>query len=92
MPGEDNNRCEADTMPLVMRAFDRAWERLCRSEVVGPYNKSRVRRMMAEQLTYWVNHGERDEWRLTRRAIFHVCYVERVVLAPAAYVDVAAAG
>ncbi|HZP76617.1 MAG TPA: hypothetical protein VFB45_10775 [Pseudolabrys sp.] len=79
MLGERGQPAGADLSRITTQAFDRAWERLVRSGVVGPFNKSRARLMLAEHLTYWVQHGEYDEWRLTRRAIFHVCYFERVI-------------
>lgn len=92
MQGEDNHVPQADALPLISQAFERAWQQLYLSGLVGPFNKSRVRRMLAEQITYWAKQGEVDEWRLARRAMFHVCYFERVVLPQANYTDLAAAG
>jgi len=91
MVGENDRVLEPDALPLVTYAFERAWQQLYQSGIVGPFNKSRVRRMLAEQITYWARLGERDEWRLARRAMFHVCYFERVVLPQTSATDMAAA-
>jgi hypothetical protein len=55
------------------RAFDLACERLARTGVLHPANVQRMQKLAAQQLVMYARHGERNEWRLARRAIFTVC-------------------
>jgi len=55
------------------RAFDLACSRLVRTGVVVPANLDRMQRVAAQQLVAYARNGERNEWRLARRAIFAVC-------------------
>lgn len=55
------------------RAFDLACSRLVRTGVIVPANLDRLQRVAAQQLVAHARNGERNEWRLARRAIFAVC-------------------
>jgi hypothetical protein len=57
------------------RAFDLACSRLVRTGVIDPANLDRLQRIAAQQLVSYARRGERNEWRLARRAIFAVCAV-----------------
>jgi hypothetical protein len=64
------------------RAFDIACARLSRTGMLSPGNTDRIQRLAAQQLVMHARRGERDEWRLARRAIFAVCAAaasERVI-------------
>jgi hypothetical protein len=55
------------------RAFDIACARLSRTGVMLPANVDRMQKIAAQQLVMYARNGERNEWRLARRAIFAVC-------------------
>jgi hypothetical protein len=55
------------------RAFDIACARLSRTQVMLPGNGDRMQKIAAQQLVMYARNGERNEWRLARRAIFAVC-------------------
>src|SRR3954453_15420465 len=55
------------------RAFDIACARLSRTGVMLPGNLDRMQKIAAQQLVMYARNGERNEWRLARRAIFAVC-------------------
>lgn len=58
---------------LMGRAFDLACSRLVRTGILVPGNLERMQRLAAQQLVDHARRGERNEWRLARRAIFAVC-------------------
>lgn len=60
---------------VMGRAFDLACSRLVRTGVLVPGNLERLQRIAAQQLVAHARRGERNEWRLARRAIFCVCAV-----------------
>jgi len=55
------------------RAFDIACARLSRNGIMLPGNLDRLQKIAAQQLVMYARNGERNEWRLARRAIFAVC-------------------
>ena len=55
------------------RAFDIACARLSRTGMMLPGNLDRMQKIAAQQLVMYARNGERNEWRLARRAIFAVC-------------------
>jgi hypothetical protein len=55
------------------RAFDIACARLSRTGIMLPGNLDRLQKIAAQQLVMYARNGERNEWRLARRAIFTVC-------------------
>ena len=55
------------------RAFDIACARLSRTGILLPNNLERMQKVAAQQLVMHARNGERNEWRLARRAIFAVC-------------------
>lgn len=55
------------------RAFDIACSRLSRTGMLRPGNVERMQKIAAQQLVIHARRGERNEWRLARRAIFAVC-------------------
>lgn len=55
------------------RAFDIACSRLIRTGMLVPSNLERMQKVAASQLVLYARAGERNEWRLARRAIFAVC-------------------
>ncbi len=55
------------------RAFDIACARLSRTGIMLPGNLDRLQKIAAQQLVMYARNGERNEWRLARRAIFAVC-------------------
>jgi hypothetical protein len=55
------------------RAFDIACARLSRTGMLLPSNIDRMQKIAAQQLVMYARNGERNEWRLARRAIFAVC-------------------
>jgi hypothetical protein len=62
-----------DAVQVMGRAFDLACSRLVRTGILIPDNLDRMQRLAAQQLVAYARHGERNEWRLARRAIFCVC-------------------
>lgn len=58
---------------VMGRAFDLACSRLVRTGILVPGNLERMQRLAAQQLVAHARKGERNEWRLARRAIFCVC-------------------
>jgi hypothetical protein len=63
-----------DSAVQVMgRAFDIACARLSRTGMLRPGNMERMQKLAAQQLVMYARRGERNEWRLARRAIFAVC-------------------
>jgi hypothetical protein len=55
------------------QAFDIACTRLVRTGVLDATNVGRMQRLAARHLVRCARRGERDEWRLARRAMFLVC-------------------
>jgi len=66
---------DEDAVQAMGRAFDLACARLSRSGVLTPTNLERMQKIAAQQLVMHARRGERNEWRLARRAIFAVCAV-----------------
>jgi hypothetical protein len=66
--GLDDNAVQA-----MGRAFDIACARLSRTGIMLPNNLDRMQKIAAQQLVMYARNGERNEWRLARRAIFAVC-------------------
>ena len=64
---------DEDAVQAMGRAFDLACARLSRSGVLTPANLERMQKIAAQQLVMHARRGERNEWRLARRAIFAVC-------------------
>lgn len=62
-----------NAVQVMGRAFDIACARLSRTGVLLPVNVERLQRIAAQQLVMYARNGERNEWRLARRAIFAVC-------------------
>lgn len=68
------------------QAFDIACSRLIRAGVLDASNAERMQRLAAKHLVHCARRGERDEWRLARRAMFLMCMAvakERIAAAPA---------
>jgi hypothetical protein len=61
-----------DAVKAMGQAFDLACARLIRAGVLDASNIERMQRLAAKQLVHWARRGEREEWRLARRAIFAV--------------------
>ena len=55
------------------QAFDIVCSRLIRAGVINAANIARMQRVAAKHLVHCARRGERDEWRLARRAMFTVC-------------------
>lgn len=55
------------------QAFDVACTRLIRAGVLDSSNLERMQRLAAKHLVHCARRGERDEWRLARRAMFLMC-------------------
>jgi len=66
---------DEDAVQAMGRAFDIACARLSRTGVLNPSNLERMQKLAAQQLVQHARRGERNEWRLARRAIFAVCAV-----------------
>jgi hypothetical protein len=64
---------DEDAVQAMGRAFDLACARLSRTGMLNPCNLERMQKIAAQQLVLHARHGERNEWRLARRAIFAVC-------------------
>lgn len=64
---------DEDAVQAMGRAFDLACSRLSRTGVLLPSNLERLQKIAAQQLVMHARRGERNEWRLARRAIFAVC-------------------
>jgi hypothetical protein len=64
---------DEDAVQAMGRAFDLACARLSRTGVLTPANLERMQKIAAQQLVMHARRGERNEWRLARRAIFAVC-------------------
>jgi len=62
-----------DAVQAMGRAFDIACARLSRTGMMLPGNLDRMQKIAAQQLVMYARNGERNEWRLARRAIFAVC-------------------
>ena len=60
------------TVQAMEQAFNLACSRLIRSGVLDGANLERMQRLAAEHLVRYARRGERDEWRLARRAIFAI--------------------
>lgn len=60
------------TVQVMEQAFNLACSRLIRAGVLDSANIERMQRLAAEHLVRHARRGERDEWRLARRAIFAV--------------------
>lgn len=54
------------------QGFNIACSRLIRAGVLDAANVERMQRLAAEHLVRYARRGERDEWRLARRAMFAV--------------------
>jgi hypothetical protein len=66
------------------QAYDLACSRLIRAGVLNASNVERMQRLAAKHLVHCARRGERDEWRLARRAMFLMCMAaakERVLAA-----------
>jgi len=61
------------TVRAMGQAFDRACSRLIRTGVLDASNIERLQRLAAKHLVHCGRRGERDEWRLARRAMFLMC-------------------
>jgi len=61
-----------DAVKAMGQAFDLACTRLIRAGVLDASNIERMQRLAARKLVHWARRGEREEWRLARRAIFAV--------------------
>lgn len=59
-----------DAVRAMGQAFDMACSRLIRAGVLDASNIERMQRLAARQLVQCARRGERNEWRLARRAIF----------------------
>ena len=59
-----------DAVKAMGQAFDLACARLIRAGVLDASNIERMQRLAAKKLVHWARRGERDEWRLARRAMF----------------------
>jgi len=55
------------------QAFDVACSRLIRAGVLDASNIEHMQRLAAKHLVHCARRGERDEWRLARRAMFLMC-------------------
>ena len=64
---------DEDAVQAMGRAFDLACARLSRTGMLLPANLERMQKVAAQQLVIYARRGERNEWRLARRAIFAVC-------------------
>ncbi len=62
-----------NAVQVMGRAFDIACARLSRTGMLAPNNLDRMQKIAAQQLVMYARNGERNEWRLARRAIFAVC-------------------
>jgi hypothetical protein len=62
-----------DAVQAMGRAFDLVCVRLSKTGVMLPGNLERMQKLAAQNLVLHARQGERDEWRLARRAIFAVC-------------------
>ena len=58
------------TVRAMGQAFDIACTRLIRAGVLEASNIERLQRLAAKHLVHCARRGERDEWRLARRAMF----------------------
>ena len=58
------------TVRAMGQAFDIACTRLIRAGVLEASNIERMQRLAAKHLVHCARRGERDEWRLARRAMF----------------------
>jgi hypothetical protein len=61
------------TVRAMGQAFDIACSRLIRAGVLDASNVERMQQLAAKHLVHCARRGERDEWRLARRAIFTMC-------------------
>jgi hypothetical protein len=57
-------------------AFDRAWDRFLMTGMVTPENLAETRELLAQRIILAAQHGEADEWRLARQALFRL-WVEK---------------
>ncbi len=64
---------DEDAVQAMGRAFDLACARLSRTGMLNPANLERMQKIAAQQLVTHARRGERNEWRLARRAMFAVC-------------------
>lgn len=64
---------DEDAVQAMGRAFDLACARLSRTGMLNPSNLERMQKVAAQQLVMHARRGERNDWRLARRAIFAVC-------------------
>ena len=62
-----------DSVRAMGEAFDIACSRLIRASVLDASNVERMQRLAAKHLVHCARRGERDEWRLARRAMFLMC-------------------
>jgi hypothetical protein len=73
-----------DAVKAMGQAFDLACSRLIRAGVLDASNIERMQRLAAKKLVHWAHRGERDEWRLARRAMFDMSMaaaIERLAVA-----------
>ena len=64
---------DEDAVQAMGRAFDLACSRLSRTGMLDASNLERMQKVAAQQLVMHARRGERNDWRLARRAIFAVC-------------------
>jgi hypothetical protein len=53
-------------------AFDRAWDQFLMTGMVTPENLAETRGLLAKRIILAAQHGEDDEWRLARQALFRL--------------------
>ena len=70
MRAAEQTGLDDDAVKAMGQAFDLACSRLIRAGVLDASNIERMQRYAATQLVQWARRGEREEWRLARRASF----------------------
>jgi hypothetical protein len=70
MRAAEQTGLDDDAVKAMGQAFDLACSRLIRAGVLDAFNIERMQRLAAKRLVQLARRGERDEWRLARRAIF----------------------
>jgi hypothetical protein len=70
MRAAEQTGLDDDAVKAMGQAFDLACSRLIRAGVLDASNIERMQRLAAKKLVHWARRGEREEWRLARRAIF----------------------
>ena len=72
MRAAEQTGLDDDAVKAMGQAFDLACSRLIRAGVLDAVNIERLQRLAAKKLVQLARRGERDEWRLARRAIFEM--------------------